>query len=142
LLNAAGAALLLLCSFAGAPAAAADADLKITVTNGNDTSGDVKVQVRPAGQHGVAGGAAIVHRNAIVPRRGGRPHRQYRYARIQHETVGGARSGGQAWLVAHSVAGDRVTSRGYGDTRPLVANDTDANRFKNRRVELRRMNCR
>ncbi|MFZ0723896.1 MAG: hypothetical protein WCA26_04230 [Xanthobacteraceae bacterium] len=30
---------------------AADADLKITVTNGNDTSGDVKVQVRPAGQH-------------------------------------------------------------------------------------------
>jgi len=48
----------------------------------------------------------------------------------------------KAWLVAHSVASARVTSRGYGDTRPLVANDTDANRFKNRRVELRRMNCR
>jgi outer membrane protein OmpA-like peptidoglycan-associated protein len=47
----------------------------------------------------------------------------------------------KAWLVAHSVAADRVTSRGYGDTRPLVPNDTDANRFKNRRVELRRMNC-
>jgi outer membrane protein OmpA-like peptidoglycan-associated protein len=47
----------------------------------------------------------------------------------------------KAWLVAHSVAADRVTSHGYGDTRPLVSNDTDANRFKNRRVELRRMNC-
>ena len=48
----------------------------------------------------------------------------------------------KAWLVTHRVAADRVTSRGYGDTRPLVPNDTDANRFKNRRVELRRMNCR
>jgi outer membrane protein OmpA-like peptidoglycan-associated protein len=47
----------------------------------------------------------------------------------------------KTWLVAHSIAADRVTSRGYGDTRPLVPNDTDANRFKNRRVELRRMNC-
>jgi outer membrane protein OmpA-like peptidoglycan-associated protein len=47
----------------------------------------------------------------------------------------------KAWLVAHSIATDRVTSRGYGDTHPLVPNDTDADRFKNRRVELRRMNC-
>jgi outer membrane protein OmpA-like peptidoglycan-associated protein len=47
----------------------------------------------------------------------------------------------KTWLVAHSVAADRVTSRGYGDTHPLVPNDTDANRYKNRRVELRRMNC-
>ncbi len=47
----------------------------------------------------------------------------------------------KTWLVAHGVAADRVTSRGYGATRPLVPNDTDANRFKNRRVELRRMNC-
>ncbi len=48
----------------------------------------------------------------------------------------------KAWLVAHGVAAARVTSRGYGDTRPLVPNDTDADRFKNRRVELRRVNCR
>jgi outer membrane protein OmpA-like peptidoglycan-associated protein len=48
----------------------------------------------------------------------------------------------KAWLVAHGVAADRVTSRGYGDTRPLVPNDSDANRLKNRRVELRRANCR
>jgi outer membrane protein OmpA-like peptidoglycan-associated protein len=53
-----------------------------------------------------------------------------------------ARAGAvKAWLVAHGVAADRVTSRGYGDTHPLVPNDTDANRFKNRRVELRRTNC-
>ncbi len=48
----------------------------------------------------------------------------------------------KAWLVQQGVAATRVTSRGYGDTRPLVPNTTDANRFKNRRVELRRANCR
>jgi outer membrane protein OmpA-like peptidoglycan-associated protein len=47
----------------------------------------------------------------------------------------------KTWLVAHGVAADRVSSRGYGDTRPLAPNDTDANRFKNRRVELRRAHC-
>jgi len=48
----------------------------------------------------------------------------------------------KAWLVAHGAAADHVTSHGYGDTRPLVPNDSDADRFKNRRVELRRANCR
>jgi len=53
-----------------------------------------------------------------------------------------ARAGAvKTWLTEHGVASDRVTSRGYGDTHPLVPNDTDANRFKNRRVELRRANC-
>lgn len=47
----------------------------------------------------------------------------------------------KTWLVGHGVAASRVTSRGYGDTRPLVPNTTDANRFKNRRVELQRQNC-
>lgn len=47
----------------------------------------------------------------------------------------------KAWLVAHGAAPPHVTSRGYGDTQPLVPNTTDANRFKNRRVELRRANC-
>ena len=47
----------------------------------------------------------------------------------------------KAWLVQHGVAASRVTSRGYGDTQPLVPNTTDENRFKNRRVELRRANC-
>jgi outer membrane protein OmpA-like peptidoglycan-associated protein len=53
-----------------------------------------------------------------------------------------ARAGAvKTWLVSHGVAAERVTSRGYGDTHPLMPNDTDANRFKNRRVELRRTNC-
>ncbi len=47
----------------------------------------------------------------------------------------------KTWLVQHGVAASRVTSRGYGDTQPLVPNTTDENRLKNRRVELRRANC-
>jgi outer membrane protein OmpA-like peptidoglycan-associated protein len=47
----------------------------------------------------------------------------------------------KAWLVAKGVDAKRLTTHGYGDTRPLVPNTTDANRFKNRRVELKRDNC-
>jgi outer membrane protein OmpA-like peptidoglycan-associated protein len=47
----------------------------------------------------------------------------------------------KAWLVAHGVDAERITTKGYGDTRPLVPNTSDANRFKNRRVELKRSNC-
>jgi len=47
----------------------------------------------------------------------------------------------KTWLVQQGVAPARITSRGYGDTRPLAPNTTDENRFKNRRVELRRANC-
>jgi OOP family OmpA-OmpF porin len=47
----------------------------------------------------------------------------------------------RAWLVAHGVAPGRLTSRGYGDTKPLVPNTSDANKAKNRRVELKRPNC-
>ncbi|MGH8539121.1 MAG: OmpA family protein [Stenotrophobium sp.] len=47
----------------------------------------------------------------------------------------------KAWLVAHGVAADRLTTHGYGDTVPLVPNTTDANRAKNRRVELKKKNC-
>ncbi|MGH8426802.1 MAG: OmpA family protein [Gammaproteobacteria bacterium] len=47
----------------------------------------------------------------------------------------------EAWLVAHGVAASRLTSRGYGDTVPLVPNTSDANRAKNRRVELKKKNC-
>jgi outer membrane protein OmpA-like peptidoglycan-associated protein len=45
------------------------------------------------------------------------------------------------WLIQHAVAASRVSSRGYGDTQPLVPNTSDENRFKNRRVELRRTKC-
>ncbi|MBS2029097.1 MAG: OmpA family protein [Deltaproteobacteria bacterium] len=45
------------------------------------------------------------------------------------------------WLVAHGIAPARLTSAGYGDTRPLVPNNSDANRARNRRVELKRVGC-
>jgi OOP family OmpA-OmpF porin len=48
----------------------------------------------------------------------------------------------KAWLLAHGVAPARIASRGYGDTRPLLPNTTDENRFKNRRVALRTARCR
>lgn len=47
----------------------------------------------------------------------------------------------RAWLVAHGVGAARVTSRGYGDTAPVVPNTSDANRARNRRVELKRPAC-
>jgi outer membrane protein OmpA-like peptidoglycan-associated protein len=45
------------------------------------------------------------------------------------------------WLVQHGIAASRLTSHGYGDTEPLAKNDSDANRAKNRRVELKRKGC-
>ncbi|MDB4946561.1 MAG: Outer rane lipoprotein omp16 precursor [Labilithrix sp.] len=40
------------------------------------------------------------------------------------------------WLTAHGVAADRLAAQGIGKERPLVANDTEANRALNRRVEF------
>jgi outer membrane protein OmpA-like peptidoglycan-associated protein len=57
-------------------------------------------------------------------------------------TLSGARAVAvKAWLVAHGVAASRLTTRGYGDTVLVVPNDSDANRAKNRRVELKKPNC-
>jgi len=47
----------------------------------------------------------------------------------------------KAWLVAHGVDAKRLTSRGYGDTRPIASNASDEGRAKNRRVELKRAKC-
>ena len=47
----------------------------------------------------------------------------------------------KTWLVAHGIAATRLSSHGYGDKVPLVPNTSDANRAKNRRVELKRRNC-
>lgn len=41
-----------------------------------------------------------------------------------------------AWLVAHGVDKARLTSKGFGDTRPVADNATDDGRARNRRVEL------
>jgi OmpA-OmpF porin, OOP family len=42
-----------------------------------------------------------------------------------------------AFLVQHSVSASRITATGFGDTRPVAPNDTEANRAKNRRIEFR-----
>jgi outer membrane protein OmpA-like peptidoglycan-associated protein len=40
------------------------------------------------------------------------------------------------FLVAAGVAPQRLTAAGYGEKRPLVPNDSDENRAKNRRIEF------
>jgi OOP family OmpA-OmpF porin len=41
-----------------------------------------------------------------------------------------------AYLGQHGVAPARITAAGFGDTRPVASNDTEANRAKNRRIEF------
>lgn len=40
------------------------------------------------------------------------------------------------YLIKKGVAADRLSATGYGETKPLVANDSEAGREKNRRVEF------
>jgi OOP family OmpA-OmpF porin len=40
------------------------------------------------------------------------------------------------YLIGKGVAADRLTARGYGETRPVADNATEEGRLKNRRVEL------
>lgn len=40
------------------------------------------------------------------------------------------------YLIGKGVSADRLTSNGYGETRPVATNDTDAGRARNRRTEL------
>jgi lipid-binding SYLF domain-containing protein len=40
------------------------------------------------------------------------------------------------WLTGHGVDGSRLTAKGYGESRPVASNKTDAGRRRNRRVEL------
>jgi outer membrane protein OmpA-like peptidoglycan-associated protein len=42
----------------------------------------------------------------------------------------------KAYLVQNGVAAKRITTRGYGPTRPIASNKTEATRQLNRRVEM------
>jgi len=42
-----------------------------------------------------------------------------------------------SYLVAHGIAQDRLSAKGYGETSPVADNATVAGRAQNRRVELR-----
>lgn len=44
-----------------------------------------------------------------------------------------------ALVTNYGIAKDRLQAKGYGDTKPVAPNDTDQNRAKNRRVELRKL---
>lgn len=44
-----------------------------------------------------------------------------------------------ALVKGYGIDPARLQSQGYGDTKPVAANDTDQNRAKNRRVELRKL---
>jgi OOP family OmpA-OmpF porin len=41
------------------------------------------------------------------------------------------------YLVSKGVLAETITAKGFGETQPLVPNDSDANREKNRRVEFK-----
>ena len=41
-----------------------------------------------------------------------------------------------AWLTAHGVASERLSAKGYGDSKPLVPNVTELNKQRNRRVQF------
>lgn len=40
------------------------------------------------------------------------------------------------YLISKGIAADRLTAKGYGESSPVAGNDTAADRYKNRRVEL------
>jgi outer membrane protein OmpA-like peptidoglycan-associated protein len=40
------------------------------------------------------------------------------------------------YLKTQGVAGNRLTTKGYGEEQPIASNETDADRHKNRRVEV------
>jgi outer membrane protein OmpA-like peptidoglycan-associated protein len=47
----------------------------------------------------------------------------------------------KTWLAKKGIAPDRLTTRGYADTQPIVSNDSPQNMARNRRVELKKIDC-
>jgi len=42
----------------------------------------------------------------------------------------------KSYLVEHGISADRLTAKGYGETKPIASNKTASGRAKNRRVEI------
>lgn len=42
----------------------------------------------------------------------------------------------RSYLISKGVAADRLSAKGYGESKPVADNETEVGRFKNRRVEL------
>jgi len=40
-------------------------------------------------------------------------------------------------LIAHGIPKNRLVAKGYGELKPVAANDTDENKQKNRRTEFK-----
>ena len=40
------------------------------------------------------------------------------------------------YLIEHGIASNRLTAKGYGESKPLDTNNTAAGRANNRRVEI------
>jgi OOP family OmpA-OmpF porin len=43
------------------------------------------------------------------------------------------------WLQGHGVEGSRLEVQGYGQTQPIVPNDSEENRARNRRIEFKQI---
>lgn len=57
---------------------------------------------------------------------------------VANRTLSSARAESvRDWLVSHGIQTGRMTTRGYGESRPRAANDTEENRALNRRIEFR-----
>ena len=62
--------------------------------------------------------------------RQGSPEENMRLSQQRVETI-------KSYLVSNNIAGDRIQTRGMGGTEPIAPNDTEDNRARNRRVEMK-----
>ncbi|HEX9636026.1 MAG TPA: OmpA family protein, partial [Acidobacteriota bacterium] len=65
-------------------------------------------------------------------------HTDVRGSDAHNQTLSEQRAGSvRDWLIAHGVAGGRISATGAGESRPLRSGTTEADHQANRRVEIR-----